>query len=350
MEGMTPKEEYRALAAHLPVSLRTLEPKRYAVPEAVSGLYAHHGAAFISDLSVLMRSLTTMRAYQASGPKQSDYSTEESGILPIIAQYLRTQNHCPTYFMAPDIGESLLGTAPPEDTPLSDIRAPFPSFRVWLPKGLLLYGDCWITYLTISTLPEKTPVTFNREMIAELRRAYPNLPPPMPDNIIQFASPLLLVECAFSEGDPVQFMGGWDEATLGRVLESFRATVDEVGDGSPVGWDSILRFTLNVIMLLGWVPDEVSEERLTRKARTNGKGEITRSELWTPRFIGRPVFRPSRPSNPYPTATGVRRFDEVRGAHWKRQAFGPGRSQRRPQWVSLYRTRSMEERGIKPEG
>ena len=143
----------------------------------------------------------------------------------------------------------------------------------------------------------------------------------------------------------------WDRGTLGKLVSDFWKTDMEPlpdGEEKPLGGEDCLRLAINILMLLSWVPDEVGEEKCVRKAQADRQGGILKTELWEPKFIGRPTFEQRKPSD-RGEVDGTYRFNQVRRAHWKRQAHGPAYSLRKVIWVSLYRTRSREDRGLPPE-
>ncbi len=344
------RDSYRILSEALPYTRAWLEPKRFVLPQAVTSKYPHPGSGFLFDLGRVIASLGQMKSYSREMVSGGNYHIVDSGAILFAALHLLKQNNFPTYFIGEDIGAAIGETEPPGDTPIEDIRSPYPAFNVWLPKGMLTLGKGRVERLTIAFLKQEIAISIDRQMVEEIRSRYATAErPPYWQSAVTVQAPASIYIEAQIEGEsPVEVFTAWDAETLGKLVQNFRA----IGGGSETfpqsDAEALLRLAVNIVMVLGWVPDEVGEETLVRKAQANRKGEITKTELWEPRFIGRPVFRTPRPATSG-TGDGPDRFDEVRRAHWKRQAYGPAHSLRKVIWVSLYRTRSREDRGLPPE-
>jgi hypothetical protein len=338
------REVYEKIAAALPKTRAWLEPRRFVLPDKIRDLYPYPGLAFLSDLGQMSNHLQRFADLQN---KNSDSPESNNFFLGVIHAMVMAK--FPTYFLAEDIGQALLDTEPPTETKIEDIRFPYPAFRVFLPKGFLKLGEQDVVLLQVALMQNRNDFVVDWDAFQELSAGFGLPAPPAFEGHFTIDRPILYVQADVGDyGSPKRVFAPWEDMTLGRLVTEFREHEKALGSVDIADGESLLRFAVNLIMLLGWVPDEITNEKCVRKAQTNRKGEITKTELWEPRFIGRPQFKKTYPANP--DAEGApSRFDEVRRAHWKRQAHGPGHSLRKVIWVSLYRTKSREDRGLAPE-
>ena len=95
------------------------------------------------------------------------------------------------------------------------------------------------------------------------------------------------------------------------------------------------QIVLNILLYLSHAPVEYESKEL-RKPKRDGKRMIP--GLYAARFIGDLQIRskpiPREPTDP----TGRHLPGHWRSGHWKRQAHGVGRSQRKLIWILPYKT------------
>ncbi len=332
---------YQVYRKTMPKGVAMLEPKRFVLGGNLSQNYCSPSQVIASDI-LATQMLASKTAIAALLP---DSSSKLMHQLFYFHQTSWIQCGAPVYFLAPDIGEALIDTEPPPHLSISEIRWPYPAIRVFLPKGFLHFQGCYQSHINIAFHP-KGRLTAHVPLLDEINQMCATAGQPQRDSLpgVEYIHPTISIgwneeiEQGFCGSIPNGINIPFTEETIGDVLAIFA----EKGMSGPA--DRIFKLAINLIMLLSWTPDEIGEERLMRKAQTNRKGEITRTELWSPRFIGRPVFGPTKPKSG--ESNGTQFFDQVRRAHWKRQVCGPSRSERRLKWISLYRTRSREERGL----
>jgi hypothetical protein len=329
----TDKDRYESLREKIPKTYALLEPRRFVLEGKLSELYQSPVSGFVD--SILYASNAVSYFLGSWDEPATDKITKFFFSL-LVSQEMWSRFKAPTYFLTPEIGEALVDTDPPLDLSLLDIRWPFPSIRVCLPKGLISPDVLAARYLNITLIPAgSSPLNFT--MIDEICDL--NGLPHLSQRSWGVEEPVLYVQWKEEKGQSDHsFSCPVTPVAIGDKLAEF-----ERETGSAFG-AQMLKLTLNIILLLSWAPDEVGEEKLLRKAQTNGRGEVTKTELWSPRFIGRPVFGPTH--TPSGSGNGQQFFDQGRRGHWKRQVHGPGRTGRKVIWVSFYRTRSRVDRGL----
>ncbi len=336
---MIPPKDYKGgyawVREKFPLSCSLLEPRRYRIPDAAAPLYHPASMGLLLDIMSICD-----QAHNEKEPEFEEFSEDYRGFLCL--QRLRVECGCPTYFLAPDIGEALLDTEPPADQPVEEIRWPYPAFRLILPKEWLTLYGIQLAAVDIALLTPG-PLHPHRAIQEEIRRNTVSHPRIFGEDDTVDA-PALACSFSYLTARQRSFITPW-KGTVGEMLSAFRR-----GDADGDLADEVIHLTrlvTNILMILSMVPDEVSDERQERPEKRDRKGGVVRDALWVPHFIGRPAYRAPKQGEAVPN--GNRFFNQIRKGHWKRQPYGPRHSLRRSQWIHFYRTKSMEVRGIKPE-
>ncbi len=368
INGVHLKNTYSDIAGVMPEPRRLLEPRRYVVNGPLAEVYQPAYTGFLSDFGSTVEAAKSLRYAQVEPatvgalqttpwelgqislqndkvPKEERRPTMNPEIAKLYLLHQKLWAGCgaPTYYLAPDIAEALLNTEPRRDFHISEIKWPYPAIRVFLPTDLLVLARMVnVPFLDIALFEPGVSYQSNDAIVDRFLISEKGTPVRVSAS---YDKPFISVSVPYTVYGSARY--GFQlplSQTWGEFAESLPDSSDTVEGLSRIG-----DLAINIVMLMGWAPDEIGGESILRKAKTNGKGEIIRTELWSPRFIGRPVLKQPRPANPNPVSNGLTHFEEVRKAHWKRQVYGPGGSLRKLIWVGLYRTRSREERGMAPE-
>ncbi len=347
-----PRPLYQQFARDYPRLHQLMDPRRFVVDGPASAYYPNSMNGFVCDIIGGVFDIDMLLEDAQRNPEGFGNS---HGYMLRYVHFLAQREFldclCPTYFLGADVGEALLDTEPPGNIPLEDIHWPHSGFRVYLPLNWMRIEGRSAISLDIALIPYSEELAIHQEAVEGLARvskfARGRLPQPPSQPYARSISLGITVERGEEPPSKQYGLAPWDDVTLNAMMTDFTATPHQ--DKEDVSESvNMMRLAINIVMLLGHAPDEVSESLLLRKPKTNGRGEVVRSGLWSPRFIGRPTFKDRRSAGGG-ESSGRQGFDQVRKGHWKRHAHGPGRSLRKVIWVSLYRTRSREERGLAPE-
>ncbi len=346
-----PKPHYQQYGQNFPQVQQLLEPRRFVVDGPASAYYPNCMNGFVCDFLNGILDIDLLLEEADQNPEGfADSNDYQLRYVHLVAQREFINCQCPTYFLGADIGEALLATEPPGNIPLEDIRWPHSAFRVYLPTNWMRIESQPVLYLDIALIANGDNLVLH-EVAGELARASKyaqgRVPEPPNRTYVRSLSLGIAVERGSDTPNKQHGLCPWDSPTLNEMMTAFSATPHENREEVTESVN-LMRLAINIVMLLGHAPDEVSESVVLRKPKTNGSGEVIRDGLWSPRFIGRPTFKDRR-SGGDGESSGRQGFDQVRKGHWRRHAHGPGRGLRKVIWVSLYRTRSREERGLPPE-
>jgi hypothetical protein len=361
MEAFNLKDAYRKTWDKLPHCRHLLQPRRYTLEGQASAHYPSSMESFIVDVHSVIQAMDDIRALDRNPGVISDTLRENPAIRHTFPQALRIAAGYPVYYLGMDIGEALLDTEPPSGIPVSEIKWVYPAMRIFLPNNWFKVAGKSIRFLDIALFPPGADLRPNAHVWSDVATAtgrsfIPGHSVYLPDD-----SAAISVQGWVNEEERGEFMHywafrKWTTQTLGEMLSSFdlKAKASDpalvMSESESEGGEKMLHLAVNIIMLLGTVPEEVEEEKLLRKEKRDKKNAIVQDALWAPRFIGQPFFGKIKPKPESSDPNGVKHYGEVRRAHWKRQPHGPGRSERKIIWVSLYRTRSQEDRAGKPNG
>ena len=331
---------HQVFSQSCPLAKRLLEPKRFVLNGARGERYFSPLCGFVSDV------YSTRMACQLMAPESGGVGAYETGMHYLLFQKLWADHGAQCYFVAEDLCDQLLDTEPPVSMSVEDIRWPFPAMRVFLPKNALMIDGMPVPFLDMALFPVGLNQA-NRELITDM--CFDLIRPG--NGFVQANMDQPRLSITYPNPNDKE----WGHR--GHVHIGMSDTVDSIldqasameGGSSGSEMRTVIALALNIVMTMTWLPDEIENETLARKARTNNKGEIVRTELWEPRFIGRQVFKTPKTANPDAVSTGITHGVQDRKAHWKRQPFGPKQSKRKTIWISPYRTRSREERGLPPE-
>ena len=337
------KELYELYRKIAPKVVDLLEPRRYVLEGASSQNYISPIKAVAGDiLNTHLLAHDSPEIMGAMSPGQ--FNNIKHFYLAQQGAWINCSS--PIYYLAPDIGEALMDTDLPPELTLTDMLWPYPALRVFLPHGLLTYGGCPVPFLDLAKWPTAGTYTASEPLLDDLDRVYREMGYNPPNELPRITIDNPVITISWNEAysmDKVSSLPNFMTVTLkaekiSSILLGFKE--DQVTPEA----ERMFNIAMNIILLLGWEPEEISKETLLRKAQTSPKGEVTRTALWSPRFIGRPVFGAARKSSGI--SNGRQTFEQVRKAHWKRQVYGPGRTERKLIRVQLYRTKSREERGL----
>ncbi len=349
------KEAYRHAWDSLPHCRHLLQPKRYALEGQASAHYPTSMESFLVDIHGTLMAMDETHKLDQNPDSISGSLRENPAIRYTHPMAMRIASGYPVYYLGTDIGEALLNTEPPTDIPVADIKWVYPAIRVFLPHDWFKVAGKSIRFLDIALFPAGAELKPNALVWSEVASVSNRTFIPKHGVYLPNDSAAISVQGWVSDTINGEFMHywafrKWNNQTLGDMLASFdpqaKASDPELvmSESEAEGGEKMLRLAVNIIMLLGTVPEEVGEETLLRKEKRGKKNEIIQDALWAPRFIGRPLFGKPKDKPESSEANGVKHYNEVRRAHWKRQPYGPGRAERKIIWVSLYRTRTQEDR------
>ncbi len=341
------KKFHQLICDHMPKMRAHFQPKRYVLPAGVSDLYAPTGVALASDLIEFVAAVQKCADYERGINR--DANLLYSGLNVLVAQEKWASLGCPNYYLGTDIGKAIVDTEPPADFLIEDIKLPFSAMRIWIPRDWYPLLGKHLCYIDICLVRKDDQPTINAGLASEAWNT--NFAPDFPQGKprANYAMDQLVVNAVVNEGEPtlIRFGFEWENGTIGSLLAESRARRDASGD-DPSEWygTNMLPFIINLLLVLGGVPDEVSEEKCVTPAKIGSGGRVKKAAIWQPAFIGQPTFQPldSLQSSGAVESSSDRKLpSHVRRGHWKRQAHGQGWTQRKLIWVHLYRTGKQEE-------
>lgn len=305
----------------LPV-LKTVYPRKLRVPPG-----------YFSPVFLVP---TALSAAQFMMTRKAD---ENSTVATVFATIQRlVEFKVPTYFADETLCHSLAATEPPESLKFSDIRWPFPAMLMMLPErfslsyagrkiiwmaGMRLEGDvdidCKYEFVRPFRIEKKEPsISICAEVIEPNGRAaafHVNMP--------ESADVGGMMET------PVQYIGlPQDDPSLSDLPPAM--PFDPKTDGEVVR--RIASMFIHLLLLSTARPEMVEEPTVIKKIDGRKKGE--KIELWEPRFIGRGYRPPVKAANGN-GGTHASPDPHWRSGHWRHQACGPGRTERKLTWIEL---------------
>lgn len=261
-------------------------------------------------------------------------------------------------FVERELAEALLRTDLPSDFSPEDLSWKWNAFRLFLPKGLFRveseYGLIEPTCVTGARYFKGKPLLTDSALKEDVRaflkrRGFESI---FEGTAKSRAEENSLMLCMQMRPQP-EFMGAAD-FYIAAVLDD--RTLSEIAKDNqayspPRNWTfpeeeflrQIKRFVFNALLFTGQMPVEYEPGEVIRPLREKG-GRI-RSEIRKARFLGKELYRPQTRTDAGHShePTGRKLPGHWRAGHWKRQPFGPGRSQRRLQWIQPYKTFGPED-------
>lgn len=240
----------------------------------------------------------------------------------------------PTYFADETLCASLAATDPPEDMKLSEIKWPMPAVLFMLgDKFSMQYLGRKVVWVSAAKLEPGQDIDCRYDF-----------------GVRPFAIPENVAPCISICADVVDPAGGAASFHCNKPLDSdvkemmhdpityFPVNFPTIGatgfdaekDGS--FFKRLASIVLHLLMLTTARPEMV-EEPVVEKKINGGKGHAGKIELWSPRWIGRGY----KPPHERASSGGHHASPEIhwRRAHWRNQAVGPGRKERKLTWIEM---------------
>lgn len=327
MKNSDHQEVYEILATQYAEEIKAIAPKRYVSPE--------NGCEYISHKELVTRDVENL--ISAGETLRHTRTLDEGKQLTTLnlAQLLHYGRQ--TYYLNPELGEALLRTEPPNEVPTSEIKWPFPAFRVILPRNWFPLGDYTIDFVDIAFHPTG-PSTLLPQVLTDafLRREVQVLV--AKDNIVITTS----TKTSTSGRESFFINRPWADSTIADIRKNFDTTSATINLSDKEHRDSerLLLLTVNILMLLHSVPEETTPEAQERGEKKHN-GKVIREALWKPRIIGRKSFSNERDGSES-ASTGKVQSAHWRCGHWKRQPHGPDKALRKTIWIKPYRTHREE--------
>ena len=256
----------------------------------------------------------------------------------------------PTLFLERDLGEILLDSNLPADLDTSDIKRPFPSIRIMLPKGLLTIErngvESSMMYLDIGFLEKMVELSCPKAIAAELDLNSFERYGPEPGKLhltrLSFCyDEACIIICGCLDKGEIDFAPtayGLTKPWKPGPVENLKLYREKLITSWPTDQsDDVLlakmeNLALNILLLLSSVPFEYAPDLIERKARTEGKRTIP--ALIKARWVGDTLLRARKAGHVQGDLNGHKSpCEHWRRAHYVRQAYGPRYSLRRLIWI-----------------
>jgi hypothetical protein len=284
----------------------------------------------------------------------------------------------PTLYLERELGEAFMRTQLPGDMIAEDVHWRWPGMRIFIPKGLLTLAaeDTQVShdmmFLDVCDLPVGTELTVPQpyaDEILALAREYgwPNPGRALGFSTTPYAQRALMISGnldgspdgvltleQMNQGDYMLYavVKPFDSAVrLGQIrridhnVDKQLSSPYESSDTDDRFCEKILHLALNILLFLGSMPAEYQPETVLRKPRLEGSHALP--GLYAARFVGRSQLRPDRAKSAHRADSalpGRHLAAHWRCGHWKRQAFGPGRAERKYIWLQPYQTGEPDEK------
>ena len=272
----------------------------------------------------------------------------------------------PQLWLERELGEALVRTEVPADINTDDVKFRWPGMRIWLPKRLLALGERDLMFFDVCCVPLEKRLNIPEPYAAEINALGREYNWPYKDAVyctlstayaqtglfitgnLNGRDPERITKEDISRGDFMLYgvIKPFDDLTLGSI-----ARVAHSGEHLDSPYKSterddefcekILHVALQTLLYLGSMPMEYEPEIL-RKGRTEGKHSIP--ALLRAKFVGQSQLRakPAHQAEPV-HHTGRQLPAHWVAGHWKRQAYGAGRAERKLIWIQPYQTYGPEE-------
>jgi hypothetical protein len=327
-----------------PLTWHAFNRRRLILPEAIAADYVSMSDAsedaFIRYCSFKQAAIRETR----TPPQERDNLETDIAIREFanLEQWLAGGRK--TLFLERDLGLALLRTQLPEEMTFGDIHFKWPSFLVHFPFGLLpiqaVRGLEYITSVYITQLPEDG-------MLTELSEIHDEWRPYTNGGRCQFQFSGGLSIFAFmhhlnrmDQDNGCKLVTPKNE-DLHNLMQMFTRPPDDerILPTEQNALAQAQKLTLNILLFLSSLPGNEVEPKPVRKFQMLGKQRF-RSELVPASWIGRQNWKPNQPhSEKEPGSISDYRLPaHWRAGHWKRQAYGPRFSLRKPIWIEPYST------------
>lgn len=336
------KEKYKNLDKELPDLYKAIFGKKYVLPQNRQADY--HSAEACDYLT-----LDNFFGFFHGLIPRDDHVAGHA-----MSNVIESLNYGkPTFYLTKEQGFPLLKTPLPMDYVSGDINWKFPSFRIYLPKGLLeLKRDgqkSHVMFLDICKFEKDYWVSFPKELSLDLIKAFGPRPSyTMPLRRASFDG--MCVSMILDFDGPESAVGyaqstGLNTETIREVIACARTPMEHSERLDEFDEDLNSRATklaLNILLFMSMVPKEPPKpEIVLRKPRLEGRHFV--SGLYPAKFVGPPLFRPSIPRVGEPTREGKTPIPHWKSGHWIRQAHGPKSQLRKLIWVGMYHTGQIEQ-------
>lgn len=345
-------------AKMLPRTERRLRGIRFEMPQYRQPDYPHYTHAFEQDFTTTARAaLLSGRQFEGDQPPVAWSSVAQQSCAAVTAVW--SQKSKATLFIEEELAQALLRTDLPEGFTPDDIHWRREAWRFFLPKGLFrvrvdrrgeVVSPTCVTFARVDAGVPYMPLL--PELLAD-RGASPQHGWALTrggETFTPDSDRVMFSVQVRSDPRQVQCREYYSAHHLdGRSLTELAADLGASPEGAAV-WDvsekdfmrEVMRFCYNALLYLGAVPLEY-EPKVIRPAKEK-KGRMQK-EVLQARFLGQELYRPVvRPSDQKAHEPTGRKLDaHWRCGSWRRQACGPGWSQRKLIWVAPYRTHGPEE-------
>ena len=249
----------------------------------------------------------------------------------------------PTIYVEEDLGQILADSILPEETFLEDVKFPWPSFRLVLPKGLLSHSNLeyYVQCIDIAFARPGDIISCPKDIHRDLDMG--NFDPKynFPEVITmktEMAGQSGLIQVnGFLDSRSNQyftFSASFDVATKLGIFKHASEHYDTMNMTPDMAqlYDRIMLFSMNAVLLYSAVPVQYEPERVQRKLRKEGKRLIP--ALVHPHWLGDQLLSARKHGTARNnTEPLTHKSPHWRRAHWRRQPFGKGLRERRLIWI-----------------
>ncbi len=317
-----------------PALYRAMQPRRY---RNVPGYAPSAVAAGVSYRCLL----SLLHFERAEPPRPGAVDRQEAaeiaqGLFVMYTAVQLIRHRVPTWFVGKEMFEALANTTPPSVT-VSELKLPVPAGVFLLPQ------DAEVEY---------SPPAFLAWSVegGEL--------PALPGALAGNPTAKIAWECLGELNLPHKYLHllavTFDPATgpngLGQILFSASVPLDQaidinrmtkvdIGDttlaeaGQTGVDDGIRNFFVNAVLLMANYPEMLETGSLLERAKERiGRGPVTKTEYWAPNWLGRRYKRVKRSDGMSESSHASPMFHWRKG-HWRNQACGEGRKDRKQVWI-----------------
>lgn len=290
---------------------RQVYPRSYA---QIGGWHSPKDAAFVhAGCHLSAEAMKKRHTYQDSAASCMSFAT-----------ILCDEHEMPTFFVSRTLLEAVEMSDPPSDLPFSEIKMPFSGLTFVLPIGTGVIS------------PSGEEVSFIS--IGRLERGRSFLPAPRstsaaPCNILFIgfgaSAPSPVWACSLSDIDGSAAIGKLRVSTQMDPEPCIKAqdnsTLVSMDDAENEFCRRVNWMAVGILLAMTARPELIERGRLLKKARGN------RRELWSPNVIGRGFRAAGREARE--DAAGISPRMHWRRGHFRNQACGKGRTERRVAWI-----------------
>jgi hypothetical protein len=317
-----------SLAKRFPVAWGRIAKKRYVLPQ-------YRQADYYDQDFLNLQSIDYFTTRYKLGDRCNPNDVVNQTGFALMCKAL--EHDRPTFYLERELGELLARTEIPDDFSADDIHWRWPQMRILLPKGLLSVvregHPRNMMFVDIGYTQGREEIWPPQDCTDEMARIFNRTAS------VQFNdSSFCLMTFASLDGgityggcQPIEKL----KLSAIRSLWNTEATPLPIDQEDEVLIARLDQIILNILLYLSHLPVEYQSTEI-RKPKRDGKRMIP--GLYAARFIGDLQVR----SKPIPRdstePTGRHLPGHWRSGHWRRQAHGVGRSQRRLVWIMPYKT------------